>query len=234
MSALRVQIAIIEEELAEYEYLKEGLTKVFEANSLDELGELVTRARIARGWSQAELAKILEMEPQQIQRYERNDWQKISLWRLQEVVEALELDVAIHARSHDHESQSTEPSQTISRYGDLYPSSISSLGLGVGETLGGLDVSVGEALGNVSIGTGRVFGALPMVISDVAHGGKRAMLDAAFGMSHTAHIDTQTMLEGDWDASGGAPVLHLVPRRATTQQRIGAPVVTPWREPEAI
>jgi hypothetical protein len=97
INGLRMQISDIENELAEYDRLKNGLQTVLTANSFDDIGELVIKARIARGWSQADLARELEMEPQQVQRYERNDWQKISLWRLQEVVEALKLRCQIHA-----------------------------------------------------------------------------------------------------------------------------------------
>jgi DNA-binding XRE family transcriptional regulator len=97
ISGLRMQILDIENELAEYDRLKKGLQTVLTADSFDDIGELVIKARIARGWSQADLARELEMEPQQVQRYERNDWQKISLWRLQEVVEALKLRCHIHA-----------------------------------------------------------------------------------------------------------------------------------------
>jgi ribosome-binding protein aMBF1 (putative translation factor) len=97
INGLRMQISDIENELAEYDRLKKRLQAVLTADSFDDIGELVIKARIARGWSQADLARALEMEPQQVQRYERNDWQKISLWRLQEVVEALSLRVDIHA-----------------------------------------------------------------------------------------------------------------------------------------
>ena len=38
------------------------------------------------------------MTQQQVQRYERDGWQKISLWRLAEAAEALGLDVNIRAR----------------------------------------------------------------------------------------------------------------------------------------
>lgn len=97
ISGLRMQISDIDNELAEYDRLKKGLQTVLTADSFDDIGELVIKARIARGWSQADLARELEMEPQQVQRYERNDWQKISLWRLQEVVEALKLRCHIYA-----------------------------------------------------------------------------------------------------------------------------------------
>ena len=61
------------------------------------MGELLTKARIARGLTQEELGELLGMTQQQIQRYERNGWQKISLWRLAEAAGALGLDVNIRA-----------------------------------------------------------------------------------------------------------------------------------------
>ena len=42
--------------------------------------------------------KALGMTQQQIQRYERDGWQKISLWRLAEAADALGLDLSIRAR----------------------------------------------------------------------------------------------------------------------------------------
>jgi DNA-binding XRE family transcriptional regulator len=97
INALRMQISDIEKQLVEYDHLKKGLETVLAAHSFDDIGELIIKARVLRGWSQADLAKALGMEPQQVQRYERNDWQKISLWRLQEVVEALSLRLDIRA-----------------------------------------------------------------------------------------------------------------------------------------
>lgn len=97
INGLHMQISDIEKQLAEYDRLKEGLEPILAASSFDDIGELIIKARILRGWSQADLAKALDMEPQQVQRYERNDWQKISLWRLQEVVEALGLRFDIRA-----------------------------------------------------------------------------------------------------------------------------------------
>jgi transcriptional regulator with XRE-family HTH domain len=97
INGLRMQISDINEQLAEYDRLKKGLEPVLTAESFDDIGELVIKARIARGWSQADLARTLGMEPQQVQRYERYDWEKISLWRLQEVVEALNLRWHIQA-----------------------------------------------------------------------------------------------------------------------------------------
>ncbi|MGH3147053.1 MAG: helix-turn-helix domain-containing protein, partial [Rubrobacter sp.] len=96
--ALRMQIEDIEQEISEYEDLKEGRLLSFGADDLDSLGDLVTKARIARGLTQAELGELLGMTQQQVARYERDGWQKISVWRLAEAVDALSLDLNIRAR----------------------------------------------------------------------------------------------------------------------------------------
>ena len=98
IDALRMQIEDLEREISEYEDLKEGRLLSFGAEDLDSLGELLTKARIARGLTQAGLGEILGMTQQQVQRYERDGWQKISLWRLAEAAGVLGLDVNIRAR----------------------------------------------------------------------------------------------------------------------------------------
>ncbi len=98
IDALRLQIEDLEHEVSEYEDLKEGRLLSFDAEDLDSLGELVTKARIARGLTQAELGEILGTTQQQVARYERDGWQKISLWRLAEAADALGLDLSIRAR----------------------------------------------------------------------------------------------------------------------------------------
>lgn len=98
IDALRMQIEDLQREISEYEDLKEGRLLSFGADDLDSLGELLTKARIARGLTQAELGEILGMTQQQVQRYERDEWQKISLWRLAEAADALGLDLSIRAR----------------------------------------------------------------------------------------------------------------------------------------
>jgi HTH-type transcriptional regulator/antitoxin HigA len=98
IDALRMQIEDLEREISEYEDLKEGRLLSFSAEDLDSLGELLIKARIACGLTQAELGELLGMTQQQVQRYERDGWQKISLWRLAEAADALGLDVNIRAR----------------------------------------------------------------------------------------------------------------------------------------
>lgn len=98
IDALRMQIEDIEREISEYEDLKEGRMLSFGADGLGSLGELIIKARIARGLTQAELGELLGMTQQQVARYERDGWQKISLWRLAEIAGALGLDLSIRAR----------------------------------------------------------------------------------------------------------------------------------------
>lgn len=98
IDALRMQIEDLEHEIAEYEDLKEGRLLSFGADDLDSLGELITKARIARGLTQTELGELLSMTQQQVARYERDGWQKISLWRLAEAADALGLDLSVRAR----------------------------------------------------------------------------------------------------------------------------------------
>jgi len=98
IDALRMQIEDIERETSEYEDLKEGRLLSFGADDLDSLGELITKARIARGLTQAKLGELLGMTQQQVARYERDGWQKISLWRLAEAADALGLGLSVRAR----------------------------------------------------------------------------------------------------------------------------------------
>jgi|SRR5215203_486741 len=108
VDALKMKIDDIEREIADYENLKNGRVSEFKACDLDELGEMVTKIRIARDWSQADLAEALGTHQQQIQRYERNDWQKIALWRLQEIVDVLRVGLYISAHLEDESEDSPE------------------------------------------------------------------------------------------------------------------------------
>lgn len=68
--ALQSQIGDIEQELAEYELLKSGSINFAESFSLSDLPRILIQARIAKGLSQTDLASLLNMKAQQIQRYE--------------------------------------------------------------------------------------------------------------------------------------------------------------------
>lgn len=83
------QIEELQEQLAEYEALRNGRITVLELGSLKELPEALIRARIASGLSQKELAERLGMKEQQFQRWEATRYAGVSLDRIQAVAEAL-------------------------------------------------------------------------------------------------------------------------------------------------
>ena len=89
VAALASQIQDLRDELDEYERLRDGATTVFEADSLAGLAEALIKARIARGWTQRQLAEALGVAEQQIQRYESTAYRSASLARLCDIADAL-------------------------------------------------------------------------------------------------------------------------------------------------
>lgn len=91
LDAMKEQLEDMNEEITEYEALREGTTRVVEIRSLDDLPRALIQARIASGLTQRELAERLEVKEQQIQRYEATDYASASLSRVLEVTRALGL-----------------------------------------------------------------------------------------------------------------------------------------------
>ena len=89
VDALESQIAEIEVEISHYEMLKAGQITFSKSYSLENLPSILIQARIASGMSQTDLAHILGLKPQQIQRYEASDYMGTSLSRLAEVARHL-------------------------------------------------------------------------------------------------------------------------------------------------
>ena len=87
--SIESQFADLRQEVAEYDALKTQQVATLELHSLSELPELLIKARIARGYTQAELAKRLHLKPQQIQRYEATRYHSVSFSRLLEIARAL-------------------------------------------------------------------------------------------------------------------------------------------------
>jgi ribosome-binding protein aMBF1 (putative translation factor) len=76
-------------EIRDYEAIKAGYSKSFEITESDDIGECLVKARIAHHWTQARLADALGIAEQQIQRYEADGYQRTSLWRVSEIIDAL-------------------------------------------------------------------------------------------------------------------------------------------------
>lgn len=90
ISGLKSQIQELKKEIIEYKNLLGS--SCFIIHKLNELPLGLIRARIARNLTQEELAKKVCLKPQQIQRYEKNNYQGVKLERIIQIWEALEVD----------------------------------------------------------------------------------------------------------------------------------------------
>lgn len=93
IESLESEHAVLREQLDQYEALKAGKVKRRQVNSLRELPVLLIEGRIAAGLTQRQLGQRLGLQEQQIQRYESTLYSGVGLDRLQEVADALGLEI---------------------------------------------------------------------------------------------------------------------------------------------
>ena len=84
----------LREEIQEYERTKQGDVDMTSLTSVHMVPRTLIRARIARGLSQRQLAQLVGLKEQQIQRYESNDYSNVDLGRVQEIARALTGDAS--------------------------------------------------------------------------------------------------------------------------------------------
>lgn len=75
LSAQRRLLGDLEHQVTDYESLHSGQTKEIRCRSFGELGQALIRARIARGWSVEELAKLLDWEAGVLQELEAGEYE---------------------------------------------------------------------------------------------------------------------------------------------------------------
>lgn len=92
-AAIKSMCDELEEELREYERLKSGEIQEFVAESISDLPKVLIQARIAGGLTHKQLADIIGVKEQQIQRYEASDYESASLKRLKELADALNVSL---------------------------------------------------------------------------------------------------------------------------------------------
>lgn len=93
IDSLESELAILREALDRYEALKAGKVKKRSVGSLRELPVILIEGRIAAGLTQRQLAERLGLPEQQVQRYESTMYSGVSLDRLQDVADALGLEI---------------------------------------------------------------------------------------------------------------------------------------------
>jgi len=94
ISGIEWEINRLQQQLHEFEELKE--TSVLVMHSVEDLPQILVKARIARGYTQKELAERINIKPQQIQKYEIMGYRSASWKRILEVMEALGVDFEAH------------------------------------------------------------------------------------------------------------------------------------------
>ncbi|MEZ5402632.1 MAG: helix-turn-helix transcriptional regulator [Bryobacteraceae bacterium] len=85
----------LEDEVREYDRLKAGKFRLPTLERLDQIAPFIVKLRIARGVSQTELASRLGVSKQVVSRSEEDDYQGVSLSRLQEILDALQVRTKI-------------------------------------------------------------------------------------------------------------------------------------------
>ncbi|NMC46566.1 MAG: helix-turn-helix domain-containing protein [Chloroflexi bacterium] len=96
--AIKSEISELTNQLLEYERLKSGIESRFEAKSLSELPNILICARIAQNLTQKQLAELVGLKEQQIQRYEADQYVSANLKRLLEIADALKISIKELAR----------------------------------------------------------------------------------------------------------------------------------------
>ncbi len=94
IAGLRSQLNLLTSEIERYERLKAGDLSLIAAGSFDDLPRSLIETRIARGKSQSDLARELGVAPQQVQRWEAEDYQSASFPMLCEIARLLGISLS--------------------------------------------------------------------------------------------------------------------------------------------
>ncbi len=93
LSALEAQIAATQDEVDHYQDLKAGKITHSKSKSLNDLPQLLVESRIAQGYSQTQLADLMNLKHRQIQRYEASSYMGASLTTLNEIAVVLRIQI---------------------------------------------------------------------------------------------------------------------------------------------
>lgn len=85
----------LQDQLREYDEVKSGELDLQQVCRLDQIAPFIAKIRLAKGVSQTELARRLGLSKQAISRYEENEYQTVGVARLQEILDAIGIKMAI-------------------------------------------------------------------------------------------------------------------------------------------
>jgi ribosome-binding protein aMBF1 (putative translation factor) len=89
IDALQSQLDDLRAEMKEYETLKHEQPEIPEIDMLTEIPRVLIQAHVAAGLTQKELASMLGLREQQIQRYEATEYASASFSRISEIARAI-------------------------------------------------------------------------------------------------------------------------------------------------
>jgi DNA-binding Xre family transcriptional regulator len=92
---LELRLSDLKDQVADFERFRAGDLSMF--RHVEQLGELLIAARIAKGWTQRELAQRLGVHETQVSRDERNTYHAITSERLHRLCEVLGLHLQMDA-----------------------------------------------------------------------------------------------------------------------------------------
>lgn len=93
IDSLKSKMKDLEEEIRKYENLKNKQVPTLKFGSLKDLPQVLVCSRISHGLTQKQLAEKLGMPAQQIQRYESEDYRRVSFETLLSVSKTLNVDL---------------------------------------------------------------------------------------------------------------------------------------------
>lgn len=122
----------LQEQLAEYEAVVAGDVTAFNFQSLDELGDIACKARLASGMTQRRFAELLGVSEQMVQRDEAGSYAGAGLARVAEAFDALGFDVRgsvcpvdsepayFHFRAHEPDWSTTSATSNQTALHELF------------------------------------------------------------------------------------------------------------------
>ncbi len=102
--------------VAGYEAIKVAGGLSLDLASFEDLGSALVKARIARGWSQEQLARKLGMPKQQVQRYEASMYASVSLSRIPKIADALGLSFTGTVKSGSPPNRSSDLARMLAGF----------------------------------------------------------------------------------------------------------------------